>query len=95
MVLQQMMTTTRVARLFGAETPEEIRTRQGYLAQLRFRRQWHQAGYTRRNHATRTTNPQSRNRNHHPTTPRITKARPSGRAPDTTRRLPRRRESNK
>ena len=46
MVLQQMMTTTQVARLFGAETPEEIRTRQGYLAQLRFRRQWHQAGYT-------------------------------------------------
>lgn len=39
MVLQQMMTTTQVARLFGAETPEEIRTRQGYLAQLRFRGQ--------------------------------------------------------
>ena len=39
MVLQQMMTTTQVARLFGAETPEEIRMRQGYLAQLRFRGQ--------------------------------------------------------
>lgn len=46
MVLQQMMTITQVARLFGAETPEEIRTRQGYLAQLRFRGQWHQTGYT-------------------------------------------------
>lgn len=39
MVLQQMMTTIQVAKLFGAETPEEIRTRQGYLAQLRFRGQ--------------------------------------------------------
>jgi len=39
MVLERMMTTTQVARLLGAETTEEIRTRQGYLAQLRYRGQ--------------------------------------------------------
>jgi|GEM_PF-2375008 len=37
MGLPQMLTTVQVARLFGAETPEEIKTRQAYLAQLRFR----------------------------------------------------------
>ena len=37
--LPQMLTTVQVARLFGAETPEEIKTRQAYLAQLRFRGQ--------------------------------------------------------
>ena len=36
MGLPQMLTTVQVARLFGAETPEEIKTRQAYLAQLRF-----------------------------------------------------------
>lgn len=39
MGLPQMLTTVQVARLFGAETPEEIKTRQAYLAQLRFRGQ--------------------------------------------------------
>lgn len=39
MALRQMMTTAQVARLFGAATPAEVRTRQAYLAQLRFRGQ--------------------------------------------------------
>lgn len=39
MGLPQMLTTVQVVRLFGAETPEEIKTRQAYLAQLRFRGQ--------------------------------------------------------
>ncbi len=39
MSLERMMTTTQVARLLGAETEEELRTRQRYLAQLRFRGQ--------------------------------------------------------
>lgn len=39
MALRQMMTTAQVARLFGAGTPAEVRTRQAYLAQLRFRGQ--------------------------------------------------------
>ena len=39
MGLPQMLTTVQVARLFGAETPSEVRTRQAYLAQLRFRGQ--------------------------------------------------------
>lgn len=39
MSLERMMTTTQVAKLLGAETKEELRTRQGYLSQLRFRGQ--------------------------------------------------------
>lgn len=35
--MERMLTTQQVARLLGAETTGEVRTRQRYLAQLRFR----------------------------------------------------------
>lgn len=35
--MERMLTTQQVARILGAETPGEVRTRQRYLAQLRFR----------------------------------------------------------
>ena len=35
--MDRMLTTQQVARILGAETTGEIRTRQRYLAQLRFR----------------------------------------------------------
>ena len=37
--MDRMLTTQQVARILGAETPGEVRTRQRYLAQLRFRGQ--------------------------------------------------------
>ena len=37
--MDRMLTTQQIARILGAETPGEVRTRQRYLAQLRFRGQ--------------------------------------------------------
>ena len=37
--MDRMLTTQQVARILGAQTPGEVRTRQRYLAQLRFRGQ--------------------------------------------------------